>query len=135
MKLRRGSPFINGTTYCGMLAENPEKPQHFGPDFIEGCGPYYDSRQVDEVLAEKDAEIARLTFESENLRMGRAQRMHETHALELQIERLRADIARYVYLSRHMVGGGDGMDHVLRWRREYPEALRVQPASPSADAS
>lgn len=87
-KLRRMSPFVNGTAYCGMLLENPEKPQHFGPDLADGCGPYYESRDV-------DAEIERLTAERNECNELYIAEGLKRRELSAELDRLRAALRDY----------------------------------------
>lgn len=76
-ELRRCSPFINGTAYCGMLAENERGS--FGPDFVLSQGPYY-------VAADVDREIAWLRGLLEEVS---GHKLYSRHQLEAENERLR----------------------------------------------
>ena len=52
-RLTRYIPFLNGTTFMGMLRQNDTYPELFGPSYDPTHGPYV-------LAAESDAEIERL---------------------------------------------------------------------------
>jgi len=50
------------------------------------------------------------------------------HSMQAEIKRLHAELAAYVHETRNMIGGGEAMERLRRWREEFtPDRLRGEP--------